>query len=480
MRNKKPNILFIVSDQHNPKIAGFAGNSHIETPTLDKLAEEGVSFSQMYAQCPLSVPSRSSFLTGKYCKSLNIYDNQDILDTDEPTIAKTFSASGYSTCLIGKAHFNGDQYHGYQERPYGDLFGQGHQPDPCRTPDKGEHGLGEIPYQAGPSGIPELLTQTEICTYEAVRWLQGHTSLYPERPFFLSLHYDKPHFPLNPPEDLYKKYKARVTLPSDWEENHTEAVFSSLVPFVQENFISEGFYHASKESHHNALAAYYGCIEWVDRSIGKVLECLNYLNLTEDTIIVYASDHGELAAAHGAWQKMVFYEESVRVPCIVSWKSVIPSGRVVDGLCGLFDLYPTLCSLAGIQPPDHCEGESLDKVILENRRIAEDRIIYSESVLLHKPQFAGCMLRQGKYKYVYYLDGTEELYDLQEDPQEKKNIAEQKGHLAKGFKQSIIDFWQPDMQEQRYHSNPKSVREKHFYPYSNQYCLNGKVADAKP
>jgi choline-sulfatase len=117
------------------------------------------------------------------------------------------SAAGYRTCLIGKAHFNGEQFHCYQERPYGDLYGQAHQPDPRRTPESGASGLGNLIGNAGPSGIPLPLTQTKICVAEASKWLQAHVDLRSNQPFFLSVHFDKPHFPACCPADYLSNYE---------------------------------------------------------------------------------------------------------------------------------------------------------------------------------------------------------------------------------------------------------------------------------
>lgn len=169
--DKKPNVLFIFSDQHNAQVLGCAGDDIIRTPNLDRLAREGVTFNQAYCQNPLCVPSRASLLTGRQSRNIGIYTNTDMLEPNSCTIPRVLSANGYRTCLIGKAHFNGEQFHGYQERPYGDLYGQAHQPDPRRTADNGEAGLGLLVGNAGPTGIPLPLTQTEICVAEASKWL---------------------------------------------------------------------------------------------------------------------------------------------------------------------------------------------------------------------------------------------------------------------------------------------------------------------
>ena len=153
---KRPNILFLFSDQHSPHVTGFEGNAVIDTPNLDRLAAQGVVFNNAYCQNPLCVPSRCSVITVRYCRNIGIYDNQHIVEQNCVTFPRVLSAAGYRTCLIGKSHFNGEQFHGYQQRPYGDLYGQAHQPDPGRTPERGAAGLG------GVSLIPSLTGNADL------------------------------------------------------------------------------------------------------------------------------------------------------------------------------------------------------------------------------------------------------------------------------------------------------------------------------
>lgn len=474
-----------MTDQHNPKVAGFAGDEVVHTPALDRLAAEGTVFDNAYCQQPLCVPSRTSLLMGQYCRNTGIYTNRDILASNGATFPRLLAANGYATCLIGKAHLNGDQYQGYQARPYGDLFGQAHQPDPRRLPQNHAHGLGDIPFQAGPSRIPLALTQTEITTAEAAKYLQIHVGRGSNRPFLLSVHYDKPHFPINPPERYFRRYEGRVRLPDHWRTEHGEAHLAGLVPFVRENLTCEGYYHVDAEHHRRTLAAYYGCIEWVDENVGRLLDVVDYLGLGEDTVVIYTSDHGEMASAHGGWQKMLFYEESARVPLIVRH----PAGRTIpqrrSELVGLVDMFPTLCDLAGIAVQDSCDGESITPLIsgAESDRSWTRRHIFSESVLINKPEHAGCMIRRDEWKYARYLDGREELYNLSDDPDENRNLAvDSEFHAIRTKLRAEVDaFWEPNRQIERYDRTPRMPREKHFYEYSNQFVLgDGTIVDARP
>ncbi len=473
--SKRPNILFLLSDQHAFRALGDVAGSAVQTPNLLKLAAEGVRFDNAYCQNPLCVPSRASLLTGKHGRTTGIYDNQHILPANAPTLARSFSENGYRTALIGKSHFNGEQFQGFQQRPYGDFYGQAHQPDPRRHAN--ESGLGDILKDAGPSGIPLAMTQTEICVAEAAKWLQGWTA-QPDAPFFLAVQFDKPHFPINPPAEYYDRFAGRIDLPV-----HDKNSLKSAPAFVQAAMARSGTAHHSGDTDVSlrALAAYFGCVEWVDDAVGRLLAVLDYLDLSRDTIVVYASDHGEMAAQRGMWQKTVFYEDSARVPLIMRWPGQAEPGLRSNAAVGLIDLYPTLCAAAGITPPDDLEGIDISPA-LTGKPLAR-RDLFCESVVLHQPEHAGCMLRRDQWKYALYLDGTEELYDLSADPDEWNDLSGDPATeaLRDDFRAAVRQFWQPEAFPARYAATPRMPQEKHFYPYSNQFLTgDGRMFDARP
>jgi len=478
---KKPNILFILSDQHNASFLGCAGNESVHTPNLDALASQGVLFENAYCQNPLCVPSRCSLLTGRYSKDLGIYENRHILESGITTIPKVFAENGYKTCVIGKTHFNGEQYQGYRQRPYGDLFGQAHQPDPKRTEPAPDSGLGDVLGNSGATGIPLPLTQTEICVSETAKWLQSYTSQYEDKPFLLSVNFEKPHFPLRAPKQYFEKYEGKVELPEFPDDYHA----NSAVPFVAKSFRVNGaweHYGKHPDIHKRALAAYCACVEWVDDAIGRILQVVDYLNLSENTVVVYASDHGEMAGEKGAWQKSVFFDASSKVPLIIRGASNFQCGIKRKEIAGLIDLFPTLCDVAGIDIPAGCRGISL-KPLLTGEDTINRKAIFCESAVLKVPEFAGCMMRTDRWKYCYYLDGTEELYDMGNDSGEWNNLAQQERYvdITKMMNLEVLKFWKPEEQMERYNKTPRMENEKHFYPYSNQFVLaDGTVIDAKP
>jgi len=475
---KKPNILFLLSDQHSPHVIGCGGNDIIDTPNLDKLAAEGMYFNNLYCQNPLCVPSRSSLITGQYSKNIGIYDNMHIMEANITTLPRTLSENGYRTCLIGKAHFNGEQFHGYQQRPYGDLYGQGHQPDPGRLPEFGINGLGDVLGNSGPSEMPIELTQTEICVSEACKWLQLHKSAHKEQPFMLSVHFDKPHFPIKPPKKYFDKYHGKLTL-SDIPDDYLER----CVPFISQAIANNETGHHYGKDHDiqlRALEAYYGCVEWVDDAVGRIVETLDYLGFRDDTIVIYSSDHGEMGGEHGTWQKTLFFEAASRVPMIIRWPGMIDEGSKTEEIAGLIDMFPTICESAGIEIPETCEGISLFDHMINGHGIDREGV-FCESAVLRATEHAGCMYRTGPWKYSYYLDGTEELYNLEDDPGELTNVIDDNSELAARFRTKTIDFWKPEDYLERLARTPIMSKEKHFYPYSNQFITgDGKILDARP
>jgi choline-sulfatase len=347
-------------------------------------------------------------------------------------------------------------------------------------PSGGESGLAGWPSTAGPSGIPLALTQTEICVAESAKWLQTHVGQHLDRPFFLSVHFDKPHFPVNPPRSYFDRYSGKVRfpeLPGDLAERH--------VPFVRaanSGFLGEGTYHQGDEDSLKLLASYYGCVEWIDDAMGRILSVLDYLGMSEDTIVVYSSDHGEMAGEHGCWQKTKFYDAAARVPLIIKWPKVVPQGSRIDDLVGLVDLFPSLCDLSGLDIPEQCDGLSLKSSLTKGDSLDREAV-FAESVVLKHPEHAGCMIRTGDWKFNYYLDGHHELYNLAEDPNEFENRVNDPSHsdLVRDLSKKIEDFWEPDKQVGRYNGAPRMSREKHFYEFSNQFVLgNGQVVDGRP
>ena len=316
----KPNILMICSDQHTARVTGAYGDGLVSTPNLDALAADGCRFDACYCNNPVCVPSRMSFMTGRYpfrCESLG---NQSVLDSRYPTLAHIAVRGGYHAVLSGKMHFTGpDQRHGFLERPFGEnstmaLYGganRDHEGAPychlgnCSRPDSLFH--------VGPGTNP-MVAYDQAVTKASVNWLKRYAGADPvgRPPFFLVTGFLLPHCPFIAPPRLFKKYYGKVKAPRltaqelsslhRWHQSYRKWVHLDDVP--EDNF-------------DRAAAAYYAMTELLDRNIGILIDTLKRSGLWENTIIMYFSDHGEMLGQHGRWHKETFYEDAARVPLII-------------------------------------------------------------------------------------------------------------------------------------------------------------------
>ena len=420
---RRPNVLLLVSDEHNSSVAGYAGDPVVQTPTLDGIAARGVVFDNAFCQSPVCTPSRMSFLTGKLVSDLSCWNNHWVLFPEHETIAHSFNRAGYETCLAGKMHYGGaDQKHGFTHRPYGDLkHALGHQPDPVDMfPNSGG-----VPHACA-SEIPESLQQENVVTLEGAAFVLEHLADRPDTPWFLCASYCKPHAPLVCPGRYLKRYLGRV--PSVRLEDDDEAARHSYPTRQRHNY---GFTDLSQEVVDRARAAYWGAVDFLDDCIGALLWRLDQVGALENTIIAYISDHGDLIGHHGLWWKANYYEEAIRVPFLLAGPGV-PEGARRSDLAALTDLYPTLCALCDVEPPEGIEG--VDQTPMFADRVAappRDHIIseYFGIGMLTQPYRDGShgssmrLYRTDRYKYVNTFDEGDLFFDLEKDPHEFHNIA---------------------------------------------------------
>ena len=480
----RPNVLLLVSDQHHYAVSGYAGDSLVQTPALDGLAARGVSFDAAFCQSPVCTPSRMSFLTGKDVRNCSAWNNHWALFPEHRTLADQFRDAGYATCLVGKMHFGGrDQYHGFQQRPYGDLrHALGHQPDPIDMfPNSG--GVAH----AGPSEIPESLQQEVVVSVEAAAWVREHMHSSPQQPWLMCASYNKPHAPLVCPRRYFERYLGKVPSVSLTDED--EAARHPYPATQRENY---GLLELTPEHTDRARAAYWGAVHFLDDCIGMLLWQLEQAGALENTVIVYVSDHGDLIGHHGLWWKAIYYEEAIRVPFLMAGPG-LPEGVRREGLAALTDLYPTLCSLAGIEMPEGVDGVDLTPMIRDEKVSGRDHIIseYYGIGMLTQPYRSGSrgnsmrLIRADRYKYVNTFGQGELLFDLAEDPQEFRNVAgeepyadelrELSAKLNHGFS------WEAMLERiDRDRERAKEYRSGQRPSTPNQYQLpDGRVFDAE-
>lgn len=405
-----------MSDQHSPHVLGCAGDPVVRTPHLDRLAAQGVRFSNTYCPSPLCVPSRMSLLTAQQPSAIRVWTNACVLGSDVPTFAHALGAAGYETALCGRMHFTGpDQYHGFGQRLVGDVIGAypGNGPNfghvPVATAGMSRAGV-EI---AGPGRTSYQAYDADV-TAAAVDYLCRHGAAGDDRPFCLLVGYVLPHCPYICPRPLFEEYYARVDVPQVPPD-----YLQRLHPAMQRWREQRGVDDLTDEQVRRARAAYYGLVTLLDANVGRVLAALAEAGLAADTAVVYTSDHGEMAGEHRMWWKMSCYEASVGVPLVWSWPGHVAQGRTVPAVTSLLDVTTTLLALADAPALPNGTGRSL------NRFLAGDDVPdWPDEAYADVPPAADVpaarMLRRGPWKLVHH-HGYEapQLFNLAEDPDER-------------------------------------------------------------
>ena len=421
----QPNILFLFSDEHSHRCMGHVdqseGGEPVHTPTWDRMAAEGTVFTDAYCAMPLCTPSRITLLTGKEVRRSGAWSNESVLRPELNTLPQSLADAGYETCLVGKMHLGGRlQFVGFQHRPYGDLTGKcGHQWEPIDDPDR--ESMRARTAKAGVTGIPESLIQDQVVCHEALAWLREHRHANPDKPWFLCASLSRPHFPMTAPQRHLDRY---------WPDNTTEpkvpasgdAYDHPMSVGMRQGFMADAIDH---DEMMHARAAYFAGVSYLDEVLGDLIARLEVDGLMENTVIVYTTDHGEMAGEHGVWWKNGWYEACTRVPFIFSLpqqrRGDEPSHRCRVPV-SLLDLYPTLCALAGTTAPDDLDGRDLSPALFGGE-IASDVSVFCDALT---PRWgAGTEFRSIRwrhYKYVTFRNAPPLLFDLAKDPGEQRNL----------------------------------------------------------
>lgn len=437
-----PNVLLVLSDEHSFRCfshlarAGgqFAREGEpVYTPVLDALAGRSAVFHQTYCQTPLCTPSRICMLTGRSPMHSGGWTNESMMRPDISTLPGTLAAAGYETCLVGKMHLGGNrQFVGFRHRPYGDLKGAtGHQWE--RPLHRKGQPTRERTAHAGITEVPESELQEQVVVRESVAFLREHRAANPQQPWFLCASLSRPHFPLTAPRRHIRRY---------WSGSDSAQGTGEVLPTVPEPKVGRtgdtahhpmtvgmaaGF--RTEEIDHDemmrARAAYFACVDYLDEILGDFLAMLERDGLLENTIIIYTSDHGELAGEHGLWWKNSWHEAACRVPFMIQ----LPAHRRgelapvrLQTPVSLADLYPTLCGLCGVSAPPTLDGVDLAPAIFRGTEPQRGPVFVDNPTPRWGEGSANRIVRAGQYKYVAFADMPDLLFDLARDPLEQSNL----------------------------------------------------------
>lgn len=411
----RPNVLFIVIDDLNTDV-GFLGDTHAGTPCMDKLAGKSVVFENAHCQAPICGPSRNSFLTGKYPHHTGLYGLEPMFrEVDDlkgiTTLPQYFRENGYTSTGIGKIFHTKPDGKSF-DKTFGWFGAFGPFPPQPIHPDKDLHV--HTYYDWGP-----YLEDPETADYKvaetAVQCLKEAASS--EKPFFLSVGFFRPHCPLYAPQHWFDIHPLDSIAPA---KDGTEDM-ADISPYAMK-LVSYGairkFSQWLLQDNRSAgfLQAHRACVSLTDHCVGMVWDALVQAGLEKNTIVVLLSDQGVQNGKKNLWFKRTLWEATTRVPLLIRTPQQDREQKIRTPV-GLIDLYPTLCELAGLPVPAGLDGLSL-LPLMQGRADATNR---PPALTTYGP--GNSSLRDDRWRYIHYADGSEELYDHSTDPEERNNLA---------------------------------------------------------
>ena len=443
----RPNVLFLIADDLN-NFLGCYGDPRAKTPNIDRLAARGVVFERAYCQFPLCGPSRNSMLTGLYPDSTGIHRNGEVFRQTVPSqfsLPQAFRRAGYFAGRIGKLYHynvpnsigtNGHDDPGSWElelNPAGVDRLEEHPRIFSLTP--GQFG-GTLSWYASPKPDAE---HTDGLQATDAEWVLERCARQKDRPFFLAVGFFRPHTPYVAPKKYFDLYpRTEMPVATGVQEDQQDIPPAGLGSYKEEQD------KLTDELRREALQAYYASISLMDAQVGRAIDALDRLGLSENTIVLFTSDHGYHMGEHGLWQKMSLFEESARVPLLIVAPGAAKGGSRAAAPVGLIDVYPTLAELCGVDAPDNLQGQSLVPMLkdssVEGRGWALSQVTRGgrnrrgPSVAQGRqgPSFFGYSLRTPRWRYTEWDEGKEgrELYDHEADPRELTNLADDPKHAS--------------------------------------------------
>ena len=422
--NRLPDVVLFFPDQWNPRFIGYEPGAQVLTPNIDQMAAEGAVFSSCYSPCPVCMPARCCLASGRYPHNLGLWGNGPYyLPPEESRIFKDLSSAGYRTAQIGKVHrFSGD---GWKERFAGfdeliaasgiDYLDKLPTPFTIQEADGRyrstleEFGLFDAAcedrknrlltnqYLVRPSVLPPELHPDSLVADRTLEFIERHPA---NQPMFLFVNFPGPHTPL----DASGRYE-RMYPPEDL------TVLPNVRPFERDNA------HYGRAEVQRMMASYFGKITMIDHNVGRIIEGLRKRGTWDNTLAIFASDHGESLGSHGRVSKGIFFEESGRVPLVVRWPGRVPPGRRCEALVSLLDVYPTAVEAAAGKLSDKHFAHSFLSIATGEACSVRDAV-FSE---IAQKDNLNYMIRDERYKW-FIWNREEYLFDMENDPFELENL----------------------------------------------------------
>jgi choline-sulfatase len=462
----KQNILVVMADQLTALALGCHGNSEVKSPHIDRLASEGVLFESAYSSSPLCTPARVAFMTGQNISKCGGFDNAAYMPSTMPTFAHYLRLMGYRTCLSGKMHFVGpDQLHGFEDRVTTDIYPAdfGWVPDWTNAEERIDlwyHNMSSVK-QAGVASITNQLAYDDEVGARAMRVIYDHARGEDERPLCLVTSFIHPHDPYATRQKYWDLYDdVDISLPSVPRPSREKQDAHNL---RLEKVIALDAVDLSDEEIINARRAYYGNVSYVDEWLGRLRATLDECGMADNTTIMFTSDHGDMLGEYGLWYKMSFREWSCRIPLIVHQPGRFQARRVQAPVAQV-DVLPTLVELAaeatGLEKPaaiDPLQGRSL--VSLCDGNADNDPNTCVSEYLAEGTAAPMLMIRRGHFKYIACMTDPEQLFDLQNDPNELENLVSHE--LLDGFRREASEYWDAAVLQQTVIADQQRRRAVH-------------------
>ncbi|TVQ19485.1 MAG: DUF1501 domain-containing protein [Spirochaetaceae bacterium] len=471
MTEKRPNVLFMYSDQHSARFMSCSGNTAISTPHMDRLAREGVQLTEAYTPMPLCIPARAALLTGRYGHSTGIMHNSNTrLCREEPTFPQALEAAGYHTVHIGKTHLAQGIHPGapgFEERlaEMGFAESYGHAGKVfCGVPGPDEPDRDceyrtylkakgvfqkfhedyvkrhtQLPhYYNAPSVLDEEDFHDMFIGTRTARWIDEYDG---DKPFFVWCNWGGPHAPWDAPGRYATMYD-----PDDVDDPIADD--GANLPASIRKRMAKTMREMPAEELKKCKANYYGMINVCDDGIGRMLAALEKKGILDDTLVIYASDHGEMMYNHGLHGKSVFFDDSVKVPCLVRYPRRFAQGLKSAALANTIDLVPTILEIAGAEPLVPMNGTSMVPLLTGVADTYQEATFSEHGAGRGGSEFqvagdAWKMVREGDWKYAYSPGWDRQiLFNVKEDPDELDNLSGDPSHadVEARLHGRILDF----------------------------------------
>ena len=433
---KPANVVILMSDEHNPRVSSPYGHPIVQTPNMARLAAAGTVFENAYCPSPLCMPSRSAFMAGRYVHELQTYNNCNVFQAEYPSYGQVLRDQGVYTAYAGKV----DVYRPGADLGFSEMMLPGDRTwrgDTCirRTPLFIREGAEKRAEGYGPDDNPFRTDAQRMDA--ALAWLNERPREL-DQPWVLAVNLSKPHFPHRVTQELWDLYPEGGDLPA-----HGRDAASANHPYardLRDHFRTDLF---SEEQIRGLRRGYLGCVTYVDRQLGRILDALDAQGLRENTIVAYTSDHGEMLGKFGMWWKCSLYEDSARVPLIVAGPGFDADARTSTPVSTL-DLQAALFHATATNRPAHWAGQPLQSLHLDD----PERPVFAE-YHGHGTRASAYLIRKGDWKLIHHAAAPHQLFNLADDPEELTNLAGKHPRKLRELEAHLRDICDPAAENQR-------------------------------